>query len=234
MIVDDFRPIDKNEDPHPAVVIAHSFIARAELHKHEFFARADESQSLLRIWVGQELFVTNPFAQLLLGLAAQVGNVHLRSLIVSVANGEHSGVKNGIANKSHPWLLHELATAMKVDFARPVELRGTRAFLASLEVACARSPVAAVGALGIGNEALLVPEYSRVLLAFERCIPEIHSSEFLTANINEDRHHAEIMDLVASVMLRSGASEDEYLAAADASVNARLAYYDSLLVLRSS
>jgi hypothetical protein len=224
-----FLPFEETDQLHPAVRLAEEKMADAHIEDHDFFNLATGNRQLISIWVAQELFVTNPFAILLLGLARRLENVHLRSLVVAVAAGEHSLPKSGVAVGSHPWLLFTLAKSMNIDLDTKVELRGTRAFLATLESSCERSTIAAVGALGVGNEALLVPEYGRMLEVFKASWPEVGAEKFLNANINEDRHHARLMGQLATAILREGASERDYLAAADAAVAARVDYYDGLL-----
>lgn len=223
-----FAPFDATRKPHPAVLAATQQMLSMRIEEHEFFALATGRRDMLQLWVSQELFVTNPFSELLLGLARRVANVHLRSLVVLVATGEHSSVRHGVATRSHPWLLWQLALKMGLAPEEAVELRGTAWFRETLRDHCSRSDVAAVGALGVGNEALLVPEYGRMLTVFESTWPEVNASHFLDANIREDATHAQLMEQLASVLLYEGASENEYLVAANAAVRARIEYYDML------
>lgn len=225
----EFVPFSGRAGFHPAVVDAMKSVEDIQIGAHPFFEVASGERNLLKLWVEQELHVTNPFSRMLLNLAGSLPNVHLRSIAVAVAAGEHGRVGNGCASSSHPWLLYELSQAVGVDVDQSVMLVGTRAFVESLSISCSESVIAAVGALGVGNEALLVPEYSAILETFNDSWPEANASRFLMANIAEDTAHAEMMATLASVLLSLGASEADYRRGVSRALNSRIEYYDSLI-----
>src|SRR5690349_7356368 len=88
---------------------AEEYVVNKAIDKHEFFEFAKHRVDALEAWVTQELIVTGYFSQLLLRLASSLSNVHLRTMLLKVAVGEHGSLKtDGLAGDSHPWLLHEL------------------------------------------------------------------------------------------------------------------------------
>jgi hypothetical protein len=105
----------------------------------------------------------------------------------------------------------------------------TERFLAHLYAECCSETIRGVGAIGIGNEALLVPEYTAVRAAFETSWPEADHRPFLNANIEEDTEHALLMAEIAAVLIADGADPQAYLSAAKEAVASRISYYDRLL-----
>jgi len=213
---------------HARVKDALELVDKSEIDLHPFFELAAGSRAALRSWVGQELIVTGPFTQQLLRLAARVENVHLRAMVTEVAYGEHHHLKGTTAEKSHPWLLDRLRVSVGLDPARISCLPETERFLAELEQQCAGSVCRAVGALGVGNERLLIPEYGAVRRAFEKGWADCEFEAFLDANIDEDRYHSALMARVGNAYITAGEDPEEFFDGARIAVESRLAYYDAL------
>jgi hypothetical protein len=91
-----------------------------------------------------------------------------------------------------------------------------------------KSVIRGLAATGIGNERLILAEYTSVKSCFAACWPSSDYSRFLDANIGEDLRHSEILADVASILIAQGANGEEYYAAARQSVDSRVRYYDQL------
>lgn len=211
-------------DP-PRVGARHSVVAEAEqylmeraIERHPFFSFAATSGDALALWVTQEIVVTGPVAQCILRIAAQLRNVHTRSRLVAVARGEHSPLRDGVASRSHPWLLHKLRESMGIRSQDIVVLPETADFLSELEAECADA-LTGVAAIGMGNERLLIPEYGAVKHAFAQCWPTCSYNDFLDANILEDERHSEVICKVAGILIHDGGDPWAYLHAAQRAVD---------------
>jgi len=223
-----FAPAPSAE-PHPAIALADELVANCRIEQHPFFEHASRSRSALRVWAAQELAVTGPFSQLLLVLAAKIRNVHIRAMVVEVAYGEHGTPGASIASASHPWLLDKLRDSMGILPQEVEILPETWQFLAELQEICELSPLAAIGALGIGSEKLLIPEYTAVKMAFEKSLPDCEYQTFLDANIDDDTWHAVLMSKAAGALIALGSEPEHYLEGARVSIDARMSYYTTLL-----
>jgi Iron-containing redox enzyme len=213
---------------HEVLNIAADYVNQVAIENHPFFHLAAKSRPVLEAWVTQELVVTGPFAQLLLNLAAQIDNVHVRTMVVHVAYGEHGALSpDGHAYASHPWLLHKLRESLSINPDRIYPYEETLAFLEKLK-RWSYSPVQALGALGVGNEQLLIPEYEAIKQAFSACIAEAEYMPFLNSNICSDKHHSDLLQQAAGFLIRSESEARCYLEAAKGGVDARLSYYDAM------
>jgi hypothetical protein len=225
---DDWFEPPVSKDQHPAVVDALKYADESGIEDHEFFRIAASSSTALRIWVSQELVVTGPFSQALLRLAALLPNVHLRAMMMIVINGEHGRVVKQRAPGSHPWLLNQLRQSMGIEKADVQPLAETVEFLDALDEEV-KSPISGLAATGIGNERLILPEYTAVKNCFAACWPNSEYVRFLDANIGEDMRHSEILADVAAALIAQGADSQEYYDAARRSVDSRVRYYDRLV-----
>lgn len=226
-IFDDWFEPPQPSERHPSVADALKYADESGIEDHHFFQVAQGSPQALRAWVGQELVVTGPFSQALLRLAALLPNVHLRAMMMIVIDGEHGRVTKLTAPGSHPWLLNRLRKSMNIDKADVEPLQETVEFLDFLDQEV-RSPITGLAATGIGNERLILPEYSAVKASFAACWPNSEYARFLDANIGEDLRHSEILADVANVLINQGADAQTYFDAARRSVDARVRYYDQL------
>ncbi len=102
-------------------------------------------------------------------------------------------------------------------------------FLEQLQDICKYSPLAAIGALGIGSEKLLIPEYVAARKSFEKGWPECEYQTFLDANIEDDTSHAVLMSKAAGALIALGSDPEHYLEGARVSIDARMSYYTTLL-----
>lgn len=216
-------------EPHAVLELADNLVMDCPIKRHPFFEHAACSRQALRIWVAQELGVTGPFSQLLLALAAKIPNVHIRAMVVEVAYGEHGEPGSCIASGSHPWLLERLRQSMNIPQNELKLLPETEVFLTELRDVCAVSPLAALGALGIGSEKLLVPEYTAVKMAFRAGWPDCEYETFFDANIDDDTWHAALMSKAAAALINLGGDPDHYLYGAKVSIDTRMSYYTALL-----
>jgi Iron-containing redox enzyme len=227
---DEWFKVPRTTPVHEVIVEAGKFVDDSRIEEHPYFTFVSSSKDALRVWVSQELVVTNPFSQLLLRFGASIRNVHIRTMVMDVAHGEHGRIRNGVAKLAHPWLLHQLGCSVGLDPDEVGPLPETRTFLARIEEACAKSDLSAAGALGMGSEKLLVPEYGAIKKAFEAAWPDCEFSTFLDANIDEDAYHTDVMINVAASLINLGEMEpSDFLDGAKVGVEARLDYYTSLL-----
>jgi len=225
-----FSALDnKHADTNNAVILqARRILNDCEISKHQFFVTARKNSNALRVWAAQEAVITNHFSQVLLCFLSQVKNVHIRSLLMPVIAGEHSEIKKGLAYGSHPNLLAKLVQDLGISTSeiRPIEC--TVQFANALD----RSTLnwfEGLGFLGIGNEAMLVPEYEAVETAFAHHFERSIYRPFLRANIEEDKSHSDLMDQAAMFTISSEADASKYLEGARSGVASRLEYYDRLL-----
>jgi hypothetical protein len=226
-----FEPFSASDLP-DAVIRANEYQEAASIQDHRFFQIALVSRDALRLWASQEAVITGPFSQLLLLVAARIDNVHLRAGLVEVIRGEHNNPGNQVARHSHPWLLHKLCTSLGLGASDVRPLPATLRFLQVLSDTT-DTLLSALGALGVGNERILIPEYSAVRSCFNACYPEADYKGFLEANISEDTEHSAIIQRIASALITSGANPQNYVDGAKQAVDARVAYYDELVSIIS-
>jgi hypothetical protein len=221
-----FKPIGSPELDD--LIQARQLVADCRLQEHPFFVEAAAQPDLLRLWASQEAVVTGPFSQLLLLVASQLTNVHIRARFMNVVAGEHNPLHDNEAIHSHPWLLYRLCvtSGVNMDACRP--LPPTIHFLKAL-ASSLHDLMFALGALGIGNERMLITEYAAVRDCFGSALPTASYRAFLNANIAEDEGHTRIIEQVAASLAVQGHSPKSYLDGATLGVSARVKYYDELL-----
>ena len=219
----------KAETRPPEIKEASDVQRRAKIFKHEFFTIARRSRQAIRVWAAQEAVVTGTFSQLLMLVASQLRNVHQRSLLLEVGVGEHgqSSGDNG-ALRSHPWLLHLLCESLDLKPSDVQPLPPTVKFLQALADSTS-DVLRALGAFGVGNELMLIPEYTAVKKCFEQCYPEAAYLDFLSANIEEDTEHVRIVERLAASLMATGSDPREYVIGAELGVGARVTYYDEII-----
>jgi hypothetical protein len=212
-----------------------SFVAEAEalesaarIGSHLFFEHASENSDALRLWASQEAVVTNPFSQILFLTLSKIRNVHVRALLLPVIVGEHGKFSNDRAGTSHPWLIWELCRSLGIGDAPIVPTRAVRDFVLTLEKAVC-NPMRALGALGIGNELMLISEYAAIERCFDRLFPEAKYKAFLDGNIREDEVHTQLIERAAVALANMGEDPREFVEGARLGVEARVTYYDALL-----
>jgi hypothetical protein len=200
----------------------------ARIEDHPFFVVAGKSREALVVWASQEAVVTNPFSQVLFEVMAAIKNVHVRSILLPVVAGEHSNLRNGIAERSHPWLIWQLCRSLGVN---EKEIKPTRAVIEFIDVleSTVNDPMLALGALGIGNELMLLAEYRAIERCFESACPEADYRDFLHANIGEDETHTKLIGTAAAALADLGFNARQFVVGAQIGVAARVKYYDSLL-----
>jgi hypothetical protein len=163
--------------------------------------------------------------------AAQIPNVHARAVLTEVAYGEHGRSRGGLALKSHPWLLDQLRSSLGIDRADVRPVAATLGFIERLAVHVAADPLTAVAFVGVGNERLIVPEYTAIERCFEHLVSEADFAPFLHANLHEDIVHARLCYELAMALITTPHDEDRYRSAAIASVDSRVRYFDELLLV---
>lgn len=225
---DFYAPLDPSRGPRNSTQAARDLVASCGIESHAFFDFARREKTALEEWAKQECIVTNHFSLALLSLVASIKNVHIRSLLMPVIAGEHSKIRDGRAVRSHPHLLSKLVRdlAIQEEHVRPASF--TTEFIDVL-FSAGESEAYRLGVLGIGNEALLVPEYGAVEKAFAHHYPSDLYAPFLRANIEEDTVHSDLMEEAALCLLRSDQDGVDFLRGAADGIAARMKYYDSLL-----
>jgi hypothetical protein len=201
---------------------------KAKIEEHPFFLKAKNNREALVLWASQEAIVTNPFSQILFRLMSTIKNVHVRSILLPVVHGEHSAVRNGVASRSHPWLIWRLCRSLGISEDRILVTKAIRDFISVLEAA-ADDPMRALGVLGIGNELMLLAEYGAIQACFDAVCPEADYREFLQANIGEDETHTRLIGDAAAALVEFGYSSGDFIEGARVGVEARVSYYDALL-----
>jgi len=235
-LLDKTRPFSIREYFQPVLTTGdRSFVSDAEaierkaaIENHEFFAIAMNSREALKFWAAQEAIVTNPFSQILLHVIGGIKNVHIRSILMPVVAGEHSPIRNGIAGRSHPWLIWKLCRSLSLEEVDIFPSRAVSEFIATLE-STVDEPMRALGALGIGNELMLLSEYKAVESCFEKAAPDAEYRDFLRANIGEDEEHTKLIGTAAAALTELGYDKGEFVRGAQLGVDARVAYYGTLL-----
>lgn len=227
IIRDYFEPIENGLMP-SFMKGAESIERTAKIEEHPFFQLATKSREALILWTAQEAVVTNPFSQILCRVISNIKNVHIRSLLLPVLQGEHSKLREGIAEKSHPWLIWRLCKSLGISYDDVKPTKAVIDFIGVLESA-ADQPMRALGILGIGNELMLLSEYKAIEVCFDAMFPGADYKGFLHANIDEDEGHTKLIAKAALALTAFGFSDEEFLSGAKEGVAARLTYYDSLL-----
>lgn len=227
-------PADRYFEPIVHAPVA-SFVGEAEaierqarIEDHPFFKYAEGRPNVLILWASQEAVVTNPFSQILFRVIAKIPNVHVRSLLMPVVYGEHSPVRGGIANNSHPWLIWNLCRSIGIGNSTIRVTQAVVSFINALEEAEV-DPMRALGALGVGNEQMLLAEYRAIEACFDSTLATADYKNFLQANIGEDEAHTRLIAEAATALEKLGYDPGQYLAGAADGVNARVRYYDALL-----
>ena len=152
-------------------------------------------------------------------------------MMLEVASAEHGAVNEaGIAVDSHPWLLQQLCVSLELDICQIKVAPETEAYLTTLDSLCRSSPIEGIGALGPGNEFLLLQEYRALADSFEAALPESQYSTFFNANLTQDERHHEVLAMVATGLIELGAPSELYVESAIRAAEARIEFYDSFLV----
>lgn len=218
-------PLHPNQD---FVHAAERLEREAKIEEHPFFAVARQSREALILWATQEAVVTNPFSQVLFQVIGNIKNVHVRSILMPVVTGEHSPVRNGVADTSHPWLIWRLCRSLGIDENNIRVTRAVADFIHTLESAV-NNPMRALGILGVGNELMLLAEYGAIEACFDAMFPQAEYKDFLHANIGEDEMHTKLIGFAAAELATFGYSPEEFVEGARQGVEARVSYYHALL-----
>jgi hypothetical protein len=224
-----FEQLKDNPD-RSFVETAYAMEREAKIEDHPFFTSAKLSRNAMVLWTSQEAIVTNPFSQILFRLISNIKNVHIRSILIPVVHGEHSKVKKGTAEKSHPWLIWRLCRSLGIN---ATDIKPTQAiidFVKTLEIA-SENPMYGLGVLGIGNELMLLAEYTAVESCFDVACPDAEYKDFLHANIGEDEVHSQLIGNAAASLAALGHNPQDFLNGAKDGIQARVKYYDDLLDL---
>ena len=210
------------------ILQARGMVRSCGIENHVFFDFCKENKGALIEWTKQECIITNHFSLSLFSLLGLIRNVHLRSMLIPVLAGEHSPLKDGIAYGSHPNLLARLIDDLGIDTdslnAENFTVEFVDLLFSENYPICYR-----FGVLGVGNEALLVPEYKAVSLAFDHHYPRGVHRPFLTANIEEDRIHSKVMEDAAMLLCNDAETQDSFIQGARDGIQARFRYYDKML-----
>jgi hypothetical protein len=212
---------------------AERIVSSSNIEEHEFFSLARDNKRAVREWVAQELTVTNGFSQRLLSVAAQFSNVFIRQHLLDLIIGEHSTVGNdGVEYPAHPLLLQKAATIVGITVDQVVMRTPTAKYLDTLRRLCELGPLQALGAIGVGNELLLVREYTAARVAYTSAFSREDGAEFFDANISADGGHYELCAGAASAYCDLyNTNSRAYIDGARRAVQARVHFYDSLVAV---
>jgi Iron-containing redox enzyme len=212
----------------PFALEAEAIERNARIEDHPFFQYAKTRPEVLVLWTSQEAIVTNPFSQILFRVMAEIPNVHVRSLLMPVVYGEHSPLRVGIANNSHPWLIWNLCKSIGLSEDKIKVTKAVANFIHALKLT-ETEPMRALGALGVGNEQMLIAEYKAIEACFDSALPSADYRNFLQANIGEDEAHTRLIAEAATALEQLGYDPNQYMRGATEGVSARIGYYDTLL-----
>ena len=224
--IPEYRPL------HPIIGQAVSYLEGCGVEKHPFFDLAVKQPLALKTWAEQEMIVSSNFSQALAEWISTIDNCHVRTLVMPVLAGEHHELTKGKASKAHPALAERLCISMGTVLDSTVALSPTVSFLDAM-FGAAEKTIFGAGFLGMGNERMLIPEYSAVSAAFQVAWPAADFASFLDANIKEDHVHHRLMEEAATALINLGEAPAEFLAGACSGIDSRIAYYDQLLELLS-
>ncbi len=213
---------------HPVVNEIEAFIDQKDLASHPFFTLAAMDSRALELWLSQELVMTNAFSQVVLAAASRVQNVHVRAILTEIAYGEHGHVKGGLARRAHPWLLHKLADSIGLDPDSVSPHEATAHLIAKLANSVAEGTLPALAWIGVGNERLIIPEYSAIEKCFAGLMSDACYEPFLQANLKEDVLHSRLCYEAASSLINSDEDARLFYNEAISSVLGRWEYFDSL------
>lgn len=211
----------------PVVREIEEYIDERRLDEHPFFQLAIDSKAVLALWASQELVMTNAFSQIVLRAASLIPNVHARAVLAEIAFGEHGAARRGFAKHAHPQLLDQLRASINLDPMAIKPAIPTRDFISRL-VSHLANPLSALAYIGVGNERLIIPEYSAIKKCFAQQWPECNYEPFLKANLVEDITHSKLCYELASMLIKSEEESREFKAAAIASIESRFQYFDGL------
>jgi hypothetical protein len=217
--------VPKSEVNHPVIDAAEKIANEKNVGKHPFIELARNAKEPLIHWTKQELIITGPFSLFLFKLCTQIKNVHIRALMSQIAHGEHGSVRSHVAYRSHPWLLHTLTESMGIAPDQIIPAEETLEYLKTLDEESS-DLIRGLGALGIGSEFLLLEEYSAIKSAFIAQHPTSRYEDFLDSNINEDRWHSSLIEVIASNLITNDEMADKFLRGAESGVDARVRFYD--------
>jgi hypothetical protein len=221
----DWFDVPHSEVNHPVINAAEKIANEKNIGEHPFIELARNTQEPLIYWTKQELIITGPFSLFLFKLCTQIKNVHIRALMSQIAHGEHGSVRSHVAYRSHPWLLHTLAESMGIAPDQIVAAEETLEYLKTLDDESS-DLIRGLGALGIGSEYLLLEEYTAIKSAFIAQHPTSKYEDFLDSNINEDRWHSSLVEVIASNLITTDEMASSFLLGAKNGVEARVKFYD--------
>lgn len=221
----DWFQIPESETAHSVVNAAKKIATNKSIGNHPFIELARTKKDPLIYWVKQELVVTGTFSLLLFKLCSQINNVHLRAMMSEIAHGEHGSLKGYVAHRSHPWLLHKLRESMGIAANDVVPAGETIKYLQALEQD-SNDLIRGLGALGIGSEFLLIEEYRAIKSAFATQLPTSEYEDFFNSNIDEDKWHSSLVEIIASNLITSDEMADQFLLGATRGIEARITFYD--------
>src|SRR5215469_9780630 len=211
----------------PEIREAESYLTEVAIDRHQFFECAAKQPEYLQLWAEQELIVSSLFSQSLAEWIGRLDNCYVRRVVLSVLVGEHGEGSLG-ATGAHPVLAESMCVSLGTKLDRIVASPATVEFVAEMKTAT-RHVMFGAGFLGIGNERMLIPEYSAAMRCFEIILPKASYKPFLLANIHEDSLHSELIERATRGLVSLGYDPKGFLDGAWTGVNSRVRYFDKLL-----
>lgn len=225
------RPSFHNPDTN--ILATRDLVAECHIANHAFFEAARDAQELVVYWVTQELFIANPFAQLLLRVAASLSNIYIRQKFLTVAAGRHGSLDSeplasgpGLQLPPRAYLSYRLAEHLSIRLENAKQAIETLQYMQTFTNLC-RTPMLAMGAFGAGNE-LLVEEYNTARSACASvCGSASDLLRFFDAIIEATTGHGPICESIAMALKNQGYQTKDYLVGARRSLKARIRFYDT-------
>jgi hypothetical protein len=209
------------------ILAAADYMSNARIDSHPFFLDDIVTARSLQLWAEQELVISSSFSQALAAWVSTLDNCHIRAVCLPVLAGEHGRVVANRSATAHPALAEAMCRSIGTDLASIKILPATQQFIDQMNEA-ARDPMTGVGFLGVGNERFLIPEYTAVMHCFSRTLPSASYRAFLSANIEEDGWHNELMEDAGRGLISLGFDSAKYLTGARWGVDCRMVYLDEL------
>ena len=227
---------------HYRVVIIEQFfeglraiVREHDLLRHRYLQMAEQgkfSKDQIKAWALQEYFVSLSFPRMMAAVVTKIPDVHEAAKYPLVKNTyEELGADEGL-KRSHPQLLRNLIRGLggtEEELAKNKQNQGTKYYLDRLyEICLNRSFLEGLGAIGHGNEYLVIYEYGKFMKGMNlRGLLEPKFLEFFTVNIKADvEHTAEIEKAMASFLTPETMPLIEE--SAREALEARIPFYDDI------
>jgi pyrroloquinoline-quinone synthase len=187
-----------------------------------------KAQKLITSWAKQDYFVSRRFPCLLGTIIGQIDNPKIRHIMVKNLWEEHG---EGRQKATHHSLFCKLMSDIGIDsdFSLLTITQATQRFIGIQESLAGEHVLLGLGAFCYANEYITVDEFAPLEKAVEYEFPGADLSFFVANRQVDARHAAESEEVIAALM-----SSDSDLSLVErgavAALEARVSFYDELLL----